>query len=71
MPAESKPPVAVGERISKGERHDLGAAAPLLTRASYLEQGRAGGPVESPPKLVEHIRSGSTRFAKQLSPCIA
>ena len=56
MSAESKPPAAVGERISKGERHDLGTAAPLPTRASSLEQGRAGGPVESPPKLVEPIR---------------
>ena len=60
-PVLSKRPVAVGERISKGERHDLGAAAPLPTRASsLLEQGRAGGPVESPPKLVEHMGSGST-----------
>ena len=60
-PVGSKPPVAVGERISKGERHDLGAAAPLPTRASsLLEGGRAGGPVESPPKLVEHMGSGPT-----------
>ena len=26
----SKPPAAVGERISKGERHDLGAPAPFF-----------------------------------------
>ena len=58
-PAGSKPPPAIGERISKGERHDLGAAAPLPTRVSPPEQGRAGGPVESPPKLLEHIGSGS------------
>ena len=41
----SKPPAAVGERISKGGIHDLGAAAPLATRASSLEQGSVGGPV--------------------------
>ena len=28
-PAWSKPPVGIGERISKGEKHDMGAAAPL------------------------------------------
>ena len=66
----SKPPAAVGERISKSERHGLGAAAPLSTRASSLEQGSAGGPVQSSPKLIEHIGSGSTRFEEQLSPCI-
>ena len=58
----SKPPAAVGERISKGERRDLGAAAPLPTRASSLEQGRAGSPMESSPKLVELFGSGSTRL---------
>ena len=52
LPVGSKPPAVVGDRISKGERHDLSAAAPLPTRASSLDQGRAGGPVESPPKLV-------------------
>ena len=31
LPVGSKPPAAVGERISKGERHDLSAAAPLST----------------------------------------
>ena len=63
--------MAVGERISKGEKYDLGVAAPLSTRAFSLEQGSAGGPVQSSAKLVEHIGSGSTRFAEQLSPCIA
>ena len=58
-------------RISKGERHDFGATALLPNRASSLEQGRAGGPVESLPKLVRHIGSGSTRFAEQLSPYFA
>ena len=33
---ESKPPAALGERISNSERHKLGAAAPLSTRASSL-----------------------------------
>ena len=67
MPAGSKPPVAVDVRIFKGERHDFGAAAPLSTRTSSLEQGRAGGPVESSLKLFRHIGSGSTRFGGQLS----
>ena len=61
-PVGSKPPAAIGERISKGERHDLGVAAPLSTKASSLEQESAGGPVQSSPKLVVHIGSGSTRF---------
>ena len=68
--AGSKPPAVIEERISKGERHDLGAAAPLSIRASSLEQGSAGVPVQSSPKLVEQIGSGSTPFAEQLSPCI-
>ena len=63
-PAGNKPPAANGERIFKGERHDLGAAAPLSTRATSLEQGSAGGPVQSSPKLVEQIGSGSTRSAE-------
>ena len=63
-PAGSKPPVAIGERISKGERHDLGTAAPLSTRASSLVQGSADGPEQSSPKLVEYIVSGSTRLAE-------
>ena len=44
-PVGSTPPAAVVVRISKGERHDLGAAAPLPTKALSPEQGRAGGPV--------------------------
>ena len=67
VPAESKSLAAVGVRIFKGERHDFGAAAPLSARASSLEQGRAGGPVESSPKLVRHIASGSIWFAEQFS----
>ena len=55
VPPRSKPPGAVGVRISKGERYDFDAAAPLPTRASSLEQGRAGGPVKSSPKLVELV----------------
>ena len=62
--AASKQPAAVGEHISKGERHDLGLAAPLSTRASSLEHESAGGPVQSSPKLVEHIGSGSARLAE-------
>ena len=71
MPAGSKPPAAVGVRISKGERHKFGAAAPLSTRALSLEQERVEGPVESSPMLVRHIRPGSTLFTEQLSPRFA
>ena len=71
MLAGSKPPATVGVRISKDERHDLGAATPLLTRASCLKEGRARGSVESSPKLVELFGSGPTRFVEKLSPCIA
>ena len=67
----SKLPAAVVVRISKGGRHDLGAAVWLSTRASSLKQGSAGRPVQLSPKLVEHIGSGSTRLIKQLSPYIA
>ena len=44
-PVGSKPPAAVVVRISKGGRHNLGAAAPLSTRASSLGQRSAGRPV--------------------------
>ena len=71
LPVGSEPPAAVGERISKGERHDLGAAAPLSTRASSLKQGSAEGLVKSSPKLAELFGSGSTGFAEKLSPRIA
>ena len=67
----SKPPAAVGERISKDGRHNLGGTAPLSTRAFSPEQGGAGGPVQSSPKLVEHIGSESTWSAEQLFPCFA
>ena len=63
MPAGSKPPAAVGVRISKGKRHDFDAAAPLPTRASSLEQGRAGGPVPS-LKLAEFVGPAWTVFAE-------
>ena len=68
-PVGSKPPAAVGDRTSKDGRHDLGAVVPLPTRASSLEQGSAGGSVQSSPKPVEQNGSGSTRFAEQLSSC--
>ena len=60
VPAGSKLPAAVRVRISTGEKHGFGAAAPLSTRASSLVQGRAGGLVESSPKLVRHIGLVST-----------
>ena len=58
VPVGSKPPAAVCVRISAGERHDFVAAVPLSTRASSLEQGRAGDPVESLSKLVRTNRVG-------------
>ena len=54
-------------RISKGERHDFGAAAPLPTRASSLKRGRAGSPVKSSPKLVERFGPAWTLFSKPFS----
>ena len=41
----SKSPAADVVRISKDGRQDLGAAAPLTTRASCLEQGSRSGAV--------------------------
>ena len=61
-PVGIKPPAAVVVCTSKGERHDLGAAATFSTTTSSL-QGRAGGSTFT-PKLVEHIGSGSTRWQK-------
>ena len=69
LPVGSKPPVAVGERISKGEKHDFGAAASFSTTTSSL-QGRTGSSAFT-PKLIEHIEPGSTWIAEKLSPCIA
>ena len=51
FPVGSKPPAAFGVRISKGEIHDFGAAAPFSIKTSFL-QGRAGGSAFT-PKLVE------------------
>ena len=70
-PVGTKPTVADGKRISKNGRHDLGAQARLSIRAFFPEQRGAGGPVQSSPELVEHIGSGSTQSAEQLSPRIA
>ena len=71
VPAGSKPSVTFGVRIYKGERHDFGAATLLPTREPSLDQGRAGGPVESSPKMVELFGSRSARFAEQLSSYLA
>ena len=65
----SGPPVAVGERTSKGGRHDLGAAAPFLTPTSSHQE--SAGISTSTPKLVDNIESGSTRLTETLSSCIA
>ena len=72
-PVGTKPSAAVGERISKDGRHDLGAAARLSTRVFSPEQGGTinRGPVQSSLEVVEHIGSRSTRSAEQLSPRIA
>ena len=51
LPVGSKPPAADVVRISKGERHDLGAAPPFSTMTSSL-QGRAGGSAFT-PKMIE------------------
>ena len=71
VPAGSKPPAAVGVRISKGEKHYFGTAAPLPTRASSLEQGRAGGRVKSSPKLAEPVGPTWALLVKKLSPYFA
>ena len=72
VPMRSKQPAAVSLRISTGERHGSGAAAPLSTRASSLQQGRVRGSVEPSPKMVRHIGGpASTLFAEQLSPFFA
>ena len=71
VPAGSKLPMAVGVRISKGERHDFGVAAPLPIRLSSLEQKRAGGSVKPSPKLVKLVGLAWTLFAEQLSPYFA
>ena len=66
----TKPPAAVGERISKDGRHDLGATSPLSTTTSSL-QGRAGGSAFT-PKLVELVFGpGLIRRAEKPSPRIA
>ena len=69
LPAGSKPPVAVGERIFKGERHNLGVAAPFSTKMSSL-QGRAQGSAFT-PKLVKLVGPTWTLFAEKLLPYIA
>ena len=42
LPVGSKPPAAVSVRISTGENHGFGTAAPLSTKTSSLRV-RAGG----------------------------
>ena len=69
VPAGSKPLAACRVRTAMGGRHGFGTAAPLSTKALSLEQRRAGGSVEPPPKLVRHIGSGLT-WAEGLSALI-
>ena len=66
-PVGTKLPAAVGERISKDGRHDLGAASPHSTKTSSL-QGRSGG-LASMPKVIEAFGQSLTFCsAVQLSP---
>ena len=46
----SKPPAAVGKRMFKGGRHDLGAAAPFSIKTSFLQR-RAGGSALTPKQV--------------------
>ena len=55
----SKPPAAVGVRISTGERHSFSASPPLSTRASSLNIQRAGDSAIM-PKLVKLVGPSST-----------
>ena len=49
-PVGSKPPAAVGERISKSGRQDLDAAAPFSTKMSSLHE-RTGGSAFTPKQV--------------------
>ena len=66
----SKPPAAVGVRISTGERHGFGASVLLLSRASSLSIGRAGG-LAIMPKLVKLVGPSLTLLAEELFPFFA
>ena len=67
---ESKPPAAVGERISKDGRHDSGDVAPSSTKISSLE-GRSGGSAYM-PKVIEVFGPSRTFcLVVQLFPRIA
>ena len=66
VPAGSKPPAAVGVRISTGEIHGFGASAPLSTRASPTDSSGAGGSAIM-LKLAKLVGSPST-LAEELSP---
>ena len=69
-PAGTKPPAAVGERISKDEKHDSDAALPLSTTTSFL-QGRVGGSAIMPKRIELMFRPGSTRRAEKPPPRLA
>ena len=69
VPAGSKPPAAVSVYISTGERHDFGAAAPLPTMTSSLQQGRAGGSAVM-PKLAELVGPVLTLFCRTAIPML-
>ena len=63
MPTGGKPSAAVGVRISTGDRHVSGAAAPLSNKTSSLP-GRVGGSAVM-PELVELVGPVSTLFPEQ------
>ena len=69
VPAGSKPPAAVGVRISTGERGRFGAAAPLSTKTSSLRVRAIG--LDFMPKLVKLVGPAWTLFEEQISPCFA
>ena len=67
--AGSKPPAAVGERISKCERHDLGPAVPLSTKASSLEQGNRSDAVTTKAGRIHRV--GINPVGRKPIPCIS
>ena len=69
VPAGSKQLAAMSVRSPTGEIHDVGASLLLLTRASSLHIGRAGG-LAVLQKLAELI-GPSTAQAEDISPCFS
>ena len=71
VPAGSKPPAAVGVRISTVERQDFIASTPLSTRASPMNfSGAIKRSSAIMAKLIKLVGSSST-LSEELSPCFA